>query len=130
MVKKNRKRKNRKGWMKIIEAFIAIMLIVSIFLIVASKVQIKEDSSSKITDVEASILREIQLDNNLREETLNINENSLPTQWVGFPQEKIPDYLDCEARICNIGDLCILEGYPNKDVYSEFCNKMHRITMI
>ena len=112
--------KNRKGWIRIVEAFVAILLIAGVFLIVVNKGQIeKVDASPKIHDVEVGILREIQLDNNLRNEILSINEDSLPIEWSGFPEEKIPNYLNCTAEICKVGDLCILEGYPDKEVYSE-----------
>ena len=54
-------RKNRKGWIRIVEAFISILLVTIVLLVVLDKTPVeKVDFSSDISDAEASILREIQ----------------------------------------------------------------------
>jgi len=77
------------------------------------------DFSFDIADAQTSILREIQLDNDLRKEILSINPGSGGVEWNGFPTEKVPNNLDCTAKICDVGGLCTLQRYPEKDVYSE-----------
>ena len=32
--------------------------------------------------------------------------------------ERIPNYLVCEASLCELDKICSLESYPDKDVYS------------
>lgn len=113
-------RKNRKGWIKIVEAFISILLISIVLLVVLGKTQIeKVDISSNIADAEVSILRGIQVDNKLRNEILSIPESSLPVEWNGFPEEKVPGNLDCTAKVCKTRGSCVLEEYPDKEIYSE-----------
>ena len=132
--------KQKKGWLKIVEAFIAIMLIVSVVLIVISKGYIgkSEKSTTNIYEEELSILREIELDEALRKDILlavksdyipepdgsNIND-SLPISWqdINFPLSvkqrinfKQPNYLECEAKICWMNYICALDNYPDKDI--------------
>ena len=112
--------RNKRGWIKIVEAFIAIMLVTIIFLIVLNKgFENKDDDFSRIHEAEIVILREIQLDNDLRSEILGVNPGSDGLSWTDFPDEKVPNYLVCEAKICNIGDLCVLNDPLQTDIYSE-----------
>lgn len=119
------KNKNRRGWVRIVEAFVSILLIISVFLIILGGWDIGEtDTSSVIYETEIAVLREIQLDKSLREEILDLE--TLPVNWddVDFPlgvrekiEERKPDYLKCEAKICGLGSSCELENYEEKDVY-------------
>ncbi|MAG79031.1 hypothetical protein CMI40_01500 [Candidatus Pacearchaeota archaeon] len=116
----------KKGWVKIVEAFIALLLIASVLLIVIDKGYIgKKDISSKVYEAELSILREIELDDNLRDDILNSN---LPINWdnESFPQsvkdkinERIPSYLECNAKICEMDKICALDKYIDKDIYTQ-----------
>jgi len=109
---------------KIVEAFIALLLIAGVLLIVIDKGYIaKTDISSKVYDAEISILREIELDDNLREDIL---DSDLPMYWDNelFPQnlknridERTPSYLECKAKICEMDEICTLDKYLNKDIY-------------
>jgi len=118
---------SKKAWIKIFEAVIAVLLITSVLLIVIGEGSIKKNEDSlKIYETEISILREIQLDNLLREDILDIE--SLPVGWDDFDsnglaevKEKIisktPDYLDCKAMVCEMIADCILDGDSGKAVY-------------
>ena len=117
---------NNRGWIKILEAFIAILLVAGVLLVVISKGYIgKEDISSQVYDIEISILREIQLNDVLRDYVLNAEP---PIEWndKNFPQalkekidSRIPNYLDCEAKICELKGTCTLNEYPKKDIYAQ-----------
>ncbi len=117
--------KNKKGWIKIVEAFVAILLVAGVLLIVISQGYIgKKDISSQVYDVEISILREIQLDDALREEVLNVTcpievtKDNVPQTWNRI-HDRAPSYLDCEAKICWMDEICELDEYPEKDVYAQ-----------
>lgn len=109
------------------EASIAILLIIGIVLIIINQqYSSKEDISTNIYRAEVSILREIQLNDSLREDILTVGE--LPIYWgdVNFPpdvrkniQERKPEYLDCVASICEVNDVCYLDQYPEKDTYAQ-----------
>jgi len=77
--------KNKRGWIKIVEAFVAVLLIAGVVLIIIDKEYLKkEDISSEVYDTELKILKEIQLNNTLRENILTASP--LPVNWDVFPQ--------------------------------------------
>ena len=118
---------NNRGWIKIFEAVIAVLLIASVLLIVLGQTSVKKnEDSAKIYKTEISILREVELDDVLREDV--IDAEPLPIKWDDFDLEglsnvkekiilKTPDYLDCKAMVCKMNDTCILEGTLGEEVY-------------
>ena len=121
------KKKNKKGWIRIVEAFVAILIIAGIVLIVIGRDQSqREDSSSATYTSMVAIIREIQLNNTLRGEILG---TSGVIEWEGFdsaaPQtkakiiEKTPAYLECVGKICATNDVCLLANSQVKNIYSE-----------
>jgi len=116
----------KKGWIKIVEAFVAILLIAGVLLIVVSQGYFgKKDISSQVYDIEISVLREVQLNDSLRDDVLGA-DTPIESDDDGFPQSikdkfnsRIPDYLDCKSKICWLNESCDLEESPKKDVYAE-----------
>ena len=117
---------NKRGWIRVVEAFVAVLLITGVLLIIINKGYIgKKDISNKVYDAELSILREIELNDSLRTEILSASP--LPSEWedIGFPidvKDKIearsPEYLICVAKICELDEICIIENI-DKDVYAQ-----------
>ncbi len=121
-------RKNKRGWIKIIEAFIAILLIAGVLLVVIDKGYISKGGvGKKIYEAELSILREIELDDKLRSEILEIDEDKLPKKGPPGVVLKLdirtPDYLECVSMVCATDVICLADVYHNipldKDVYSK-----------
>jgi hypothetical protein len=119
--------KNRKGWVKIVEAFVAVLLIVGVLLIILNKGYIgKEDISSNVYDTEISILREIQRNDTMRGDILNAPKPPIEWEDTTFPLtvrnkiiERTPDYLECIGKICEIDDACSLTEKKDKEVYAQ-----------
>lgn len=117
---------NNKAWIRIIEAVVAILLVAGVLLIVIGQGYFgKQDMSSQFYDIEASILREIQLDDDLRADILNSNP-PLEIDDTGFPssvkeriESRVPNYLECTAKICGILDDCELDESPEEEIYAE-----------
>ncbi len=130
----------KKGWIRIVEAFIAIMLITSTLLIVINNNSIRNKNvSSKTYEAELLILREIEIDDNLRKDILSANlteiyplKESLPISWIEFDNpvlglqnvkkriiNRIPNYLECEAKICRPDKICPLDKDIKKEVYAK-----------
>lgn len=108
---------NKKAWIKIVEAFIGIMLITGIMLMILNRESIGTDQTAvRIYQAEEGILREIQLNNSLREiiltEPLNVEWNISENI-----KNKIPNYLDCKANICELNSACTIDINTVKDVY-------------
>ena len=119
--------RNRKGWIQIVEAFVAVLLVAGVLLIVLSRPSPKTDLSNRIYYAELSILREVQTDDTLRAEIINAAE-PMPVEWndARFPtglKNKItvrtPDYLDCIGKICNMTQTCITDEVEGKDIYAQ-----------
>ena len=119
--------KNKKGWLKIAEAFVAVSIVASVVLIVLSKSEAQNpDISPAIRDAEISILREIELNSTLRAEVL---ATSGEVEWTGFssaaPLTKtkisgmVPSYLNCSAKICDSSSSCSIAETLEEDVYVE-----------
>lgn len=124
--------KNKKGWLEIVEAFVAVLLVAGFLLVVLNKGFFGgDDASEQVYNVQISIIREIQRSDSLR---ANIaSAQGLPIEWeeTEFPAdlkakivERTPDYLACIGKICELNTPCVLSGASleeskGKNVYSE-----------
>jgi len=115
--------KNKSGWIRIVEAFAMILLITGVFLIIIDK-ESPKDFSGEINEKERGILRDIQLNNSLRDNILNVG--TLPIELESFPvnlKEKIisetPSYLECKAKICTLDDDCLLSDSVVQSIYTQ-----------
>ena len=117
--------KDKKGWIRIVEAFVAILLITGVVLIVLDKEYIRKDTSKEIYDVENAILKEIQLDDSLRQDILASigeiysDEAIFPLSIINSVEVQKPSYLDCKEKICDINSLCLIPIQENKNVYAQ-----------
>ena len=113
--------KNKRGWIKIVEAFIAILLVAGVLLLVINKGYIgRRDISEQVYQAQLAILREIELDSNLREKVLNTNlDGEVPQEILDKIQTRKPDYLTCEVKICKLEMICELDRYIDADVYAQ-----------
>lgn len=120
---------NKRGWIKIVEAFIAILIIVGVALFLyGNKSPQNKDLSSEIYPIQRAILDEIQ--NNEEFRTMIVGINDVPVIWEKFEEnglgeikekikEKTPTNLECVAKICKLGNvICDIE-YINKEVYAQ-----------
>lgn len=118
------KMKNKRGWIRIIEVFVAILIILGVLLIVLDKEEIeKKDVTSKIYLTETAILREIQLNNTLREDILNAEipveegDDGFPSSIANQIDSRTPAYLSCMPKICQLSDACDLDEPVKKNTY-------------
>lgn len=124
--------RNSRGWIRIVEAFVGILLIAGIVLVVIEQDQTeRENASSRAYTSMISILREIELNNSLRAEIVNIQDSGLSVEWSEFnvsaPQTeakiigKTPGYLECVGKICAINDVCLLAQNQilSEEIYAE-----------
>ncbi len=124
---------NKHGWLKIVESFIAILLVMGIVLVVANNENVRrEDISSIVYNAQKAILKEIQLNSGLRSEIINTaagtgwNDTGFPSQTKSKIISKTPSNLNCIAKICSPSDICLLAddkitelGIKEKDIYAE-----------
>jgi hypothetical protein len=121
---------NKKGWLKIAEAFMAILLIIVVVLMILEREEIEDDDFSKeIYEVELNILEGVKLNDTFRNEILTVSNSQIPVEWTNFDihlnlvkekiNSEIPYYLQCEAKLCKLNSSCLFNNSIEKDVYSK-----------
>ena len=118
----------KRGWIKIVEAFVAVLLITGILLLIISQSNVSENRfDSDIYNKELNILRKVQLNDTLRNSVLGA---SVPVASIDveFPldvstriYDDTPSYLECISKICTLENSCTLEGAEieiKKDIYT------------
>ena len=125
--------RQRKGWIRVVEALIAILIIAGIVLIVINQNENKKEDLGALTrSYQIAILREIQLNNSLREEIVGISvppsiENNSFSAVASLTwnkiTEKTPSYIECAAKICAINDpndpSCLFANSLGKTIYAQ-----------
>jgi hypothetical protein len=119
---------NKRGWIRIIEVSIAILLIFSVLVIVN---QTSKNAKNEFNDEIRSILSEIAENTSLRDKVIGVydinkNKTTAPNLEVMTSLENVvlnainENYVGYAIEICRPNDLCGLASYPNVDeVYSE-----------
>ncbi len=110
--------KNKKAWLRIVEAFFAILIITSVLLVIVTRQPIERDSY-EIHNIERGILRQVALNESLRQYVLNEDEDEIKS----FVKDVAPVYWNFTIEICNIEGICAMEPYPksalNKEIYAD-----------
>ncbi len=108
--------KNKKAWLKIIEATIAILIITGILLVSFSKTRNQPDISQELYEIESRILNNIASRSDLRTKVLKENE----TYIEEVIRNQIPQYLNFTVRICNLTlPSCNMYYIIDKEIYVE-----------
>ena len=117
---------NKKAQIEVLEAFIAISLImVIVLLILQQNSPQKESISEEVYSKEIGLLRAFQLNETYRADILNTivpsywNESSFPSKIKEEIERKKPSSLDCRAKICEINEPCAIEEEIEKDIYMQ-----------
>ncbi len=105
---------NKKGWIRIVEAFIAILLVAGVVLTITMGEFIQRKDSSEIYDAQLGMLRDIQVNDILRQAILDapnvdLDDNNFPGGVKTKIETLTPTYLECKAKICAIGVECDME---------------------
>lgn len=112
-----RKRMNKFGWLKVLEAVIAITLLIGVLLYIMSTSAPVKDISAVANEKETYILDTISKDNVLRSDIVAGNNEKVNLTVA----KMLPASWDFETRICNLTDICnsISGRMPfDKDVYA------------
>ena len=76
----------------------------------------KPKISEQIYKDQAFTLKIIQMDDTSRADVLN---NQLSANIASTIRNTMPDYLVCEAKICDLNSECILDKTINKEIYAK-----------
>lgn len=116
---------SRRGWVRIVEAFVAILLITGVVLLVFNQQTThREDPAPAIYQEEQDALFAVQTNASLRAAILSVSP-PLASITPGFPdavnrtlQDNLPDYLVCIAQICSLESACLSPMMYDKSVYA------------
>lgn len=107
---------NKKGWMRILEATIAVMLISGVLVIIYTKQPSKEeDKNAYLTDLQKRILKDISTQSNLRNLVLNENITELEKEV----ERHLPSTIRYSLRICDLSKPCKLNETTFKETLSK-----------
>jgi hypothetical protein len=112
--------KDRKAWIRILEAFIAIMIIMGSLIVIISKQPKSAGISDEIYSKQRQILDTVSKNTSLRSEVLSGDINSiLLNQAIN---ELSPASWNYSINICNLSQICTNPAnnadYMSKDVYA------------
>ena len=107
-------KKNTKAWVRIVEAFIAVLIITGAVLVILSRENKTDNSSSsKIYEKQMNILNIIAKNESLRQKII-IGENQEVDNAISL---MISNNWNFTTNICNVDEICNA-GTPNdRDVY-------------
>jgi len=124
--------KNKRGWLRILEATIAVMIIGGVLLVVyTNQPDRRVPPSDYIKSLERQILYDIASNSSLRLNVLNlVNENSTDENFNNltlFIDSKIPYAFNFSIRVCGLGnvtDFCKMDNNTyiatiGKNIFSE-----------
>jgi len=107
--------RGKKGWIRIIEAFFAIVIISSFLIFVA----VRNSQTSGINDYAyntgRAILKDISKNESLRNDILVNKTDNINI----FVQSRLPLMFNFSTKICSLEDICGLGFYIEKDIYAD-----------
>jgi len=104
--------KERKAWIRIIEAFLAIMLIASSLIIILNNQDFGD--KDEIYELQREIVNIINKNDELRSDIVDGDTDNV-NQKI---QEILPSGLDFSTCVTNINDICSVNVPANKEVYT------------
>jgi hypothetical protein len=96
---------NKRGWMRVLEATVAILIISSVLIIIYSEQPKRVDLSEEISNLQKSILNEMASDNNLRSHVLNSEVSPNYDMLLLYIEGKIPSQLNFSLKICDLSEV-------------------------
>ena len=104
---------NKKGWIKIVEAFLAIVLLAGVILAVYNS-QPRTISNTEIQSIESSLIDEISENTLFRNDILD----NKATNIESFIASRIPGNLGFAVKICSLEEICNVDVYQ-KEIYAK-----------
>ena len=117
-------KKNKKGWIKVMEAFIAIAILLAVLLLIVQNEKFEAKEISKINKMQDSFLKKVQINDSLRNEILQTDELPVQNNETGFPEklnestfDEFAPSIHCDTKICNHLENCYIEIEKQQNIY-------------
>ena len=111
---------DRKAWLRIVEAFLAILIIFGVVLIILSRQGQRADISDDVYEKQRQILNVISKNNSLRTEIISENNVKIDNPKINAAiSNMVPSSWNFATNICGLDDICSNPGiYENKDIFA------------
>jgi len=109
---------NKKAFLRIIEATIAVLIILGVLVIISFNSRNKNGGLGP-EEILNPLLEEIAKNASLREDII-LNSSASETHLSLFLSEKINPYFNYSVRVCYADEICPLANYPievDREVY-------------
>ncbi len=118
--------KGKKGYIRIVEAFIAIILIASVLVFLYVNNVQKPNSEEAIHKLERAILEEISSNSSLRDAVLNghyslVDDDAKNNRTLinNAIIKYINNDFNFSFKICDLNEICGMEDYIEQEVFSD-----------
>jgi len=116
---------NKKAWLRIVEAFFAIILILGTLLILLSRQDSSSQLENEIAVLQTNILSSISKDAAFREDIIQTTPPAPDlTEIKSYIEGLVPAWMNFSIQVCEPADVCPLQGVPleilaNREIYSQ-----------
>lgn len=103
---------NKRAWLRIVEASIAIMIVFGVLLVINSRNNFspQQDLNSVITP----LLEEIARNVTFRSDIISQGENSEPTIRGFISQRITQSTIKFDVAVCEANEICSMDNYPSE----------------
>ncbi|MFA5856115.1 MAG: YbhB/YbcL family Raf kinase inhibitor-like protein [Candidatus Pacearchaeota archaeon] len=105
---------NKKGWLRVVEALFAIMLVMGVVMVIATKNKPQTNLSEEIYKKQRIIIETISKNQSIRNATIEGRKDVIDDSIKGM----IPTSWGFATRICDIREICNTDTPNDRDIYS------------
>ena len=112
--------KNKNGWMRLMEAVIAVLILSSVMIVLYINNSPRVSYSNQIFDVQTKILDGIALNENIRNKTIFGNKSLAPKELQDYVNQSLTDNFEFYIIVCDLNDLvCSYSAPTDREVFVE-----------
>lgn len=104
----------KRGWIRVAEAFTAVLIVLSVLILMSTRAP-RPDVASNIHEAQRYVLEQISNNDSLRADILNNDTDNVNL----FVKNALPTYLNFTVRVCEIGQVCAMDSYVDKEIYAD-----------
>lgn len=108
-------KKDKKGWIKIIESFISVMIVMSVFVVMLARQPEFSTQEEELTRIQKHILDQVVNDIGLRNNVLEGNTENIEKIVGDF----IPEGFSYIVKTCPLGDICSANIPVTNEIFVE-----------
>jgi len=114
----------KKGWIQIVEAFMAISILLGFLMTILSYVDYERKDSALVSKRNFEILRGIETNSSLRHEVFlsdfpsNSVEEDFSPVLKSYLNGEVPVGEVCILYVCELESVCLFEGEVAEEIYS------------